>query len=84
MDAQHERASFLHHYRRCLGITAVRAQAQCLLARTGHLGQGAKDAADRRQIARNLAERSRGEMRAHWEAHVRGRRLHTVGGLHLH
>ena len=82
--SDHERASFLHHYRRHLGIRAVRAQAQCLLARTGHLEQGAKDTADRRQVARNLAERSRGEMRAHWEAHVRGRRLHRIGGLHLH
>ena len=36
--SDHERAMFLHGYRRRLSITAVRAQAQCLLARTGHLG----------------------------------------------
>ena len=57
--SNNDRAAILHQYRRRLSITAVRAQAQCLLSRTGHLGQGAKDAADRRQLARGLAERAR-------------------------
>ena len=79
-----ERASFLHSYRRHLSITAVRSQAQCLLARTGHLGQGAADAAARRKVVRETSDRNRKDMAAHFEAFVRGRRHHNIGGLHLH
>ena len=47
--SDNDRAAILHQYQRRLSITAVRAQAQCLLLRTGHLRQGAKDAANRRK-----------------------------------
>ena len=63
-----ERALFLHHIRRRLSITAVRAQAQCLLAKTGHLSQGAREAAGRRRVVREQAERAREDRAVHWEA----------------
>ena len=82
--SEHERAGILHYFRRRLSIAAVRAQAQCLLARTGHLGDGARQAAQRRKQVRQSAERNRVDMAAHYTAHVRGRGLHQFGGLHLH
>ena len=75
---------FLHGYRRRLSITAVRAQAQCLLSRTGHLGQAAREAANRRKVVREQVDRAKEDIAVHFEAHVRGRRLHHVGRLHLH
>ena len=74
----------LNLYKRRLSITAVRAQAQCLLARTGHLSQGARDAAGRRREVRVQVENEREDRAAHWEALVRGRRLHQRGRLHIH
>ena len=62
----------------------MRAQAQCLLARTGHLSQGAREAAVRRREVREQVEMARVDRAAHWEALVRGRRLHNVGRIHLH
>ena len=79
-----ERALILHQYRRRLSITAVRAQAQCLLARTGHLNQGARDAAGRRKEVREQVERGKLDRAAHYEAHIRGRRIFNRGRLHLH
>ena len=67
-----ERALFLHYYRRRLSITAVRAQAQCLLARTGHLSQGVVEAAGCQRVVREKVERRREERAIHWEAPVRG------------
>ena len=40
----------LSHYRRLLSTVAVRAQANCLITRMGHLGTTARDAAQRRNL----------------------------------
>ena len=69
---------------RRLSITAARAKAQCLLARTGHLGQAAREAAARRKVVREQVERGKEDRAIHYEAHVLGRRLRHAGRLHLH
>ena len=51
----------LGQQRRFFSCTFVRCQAACLLARMGHLGVGAREAAGRRRVARAQEERSRKE-----------------------
>ena len=41
----------LSHYRRLISTAAVCAHATCLLARLGHLGSAAREAADLRNVA---------------------------------
>ena len=57
-----------------LETTSVRSQGVCLLSRLGHLGAGARAAAQRRNLAMRQEELSRKEMRAYYQAYVRGRR----------
>ena len=45
------------------------------------MGEGSKDAATRRDIAKSMEERARQDMRAHWESSVRGRHITRVGHL---
>ena len=59
--------------RRTLSVSAVRAQAQCLLSRLGVLGQGPKMAAKRREWVQRQDRIQREERRAQWIANVRGR-----------
>ena len=63
----------LGQYRRRLSCLFVRSQASCLLARMGHLGEGAKECAARRRVAMAEEERVRKEAEAFFAAHVRGR-----------
>ena len=65
--------------RKFLSVAFVRAQNLCLLNRLGFLGEGAKAAAGRRDLAKSLEERRKRERVAHFEAHVRGRGLSRVG-----
>ena len=60
-------------YRRLLSCLFVRSQASCLLARMGHLGEGAKECAARRRVTMAEEERRRKEGEAFFAAHVRGR-----------
>ena len=62
----------------------MRAQAQCLLLRTGHLGQAAREAANRCRVVREQVDRAKEDIAVHFEAHVCGHRLRHVGRLHLH
>ena len=78
-----ETSQILQYYRRRLSICSVRAQASCLLARLGHFGHQASQAAKRQDKARGVEEASKQEMRSHWEASVRGRRISRVGFLHI-
>ena len=71
----------LSHYRRVLSTVAVRAQASCLLARLGHLGGGARDAANRRNLAVRREAALREEARSFFQAHVRGRGFHRYGDI---
>ena len=77
-----ETSSLLASYRRRLSVVAIRAQARCLLARVGHLGPAAEQAAQRRAKVRGNEDLQRREMQANFEAYVRGKKLHTRGNLH--
>ena len=59
----------------------MRAQAHCLVNRLGFIGEGAKAAAGRRDLARRLEEGRRRDRQAHFLAHVRGQGLSRVGQL---
>ena len=53
----------LGQYRRLLSCLFSRSQVSCLLARMGHLGEGAKECAAKRRVAMAEEERMReGEM----------------------
>ena len=79
---EHERGSVLAGIRRRLSVVSVRAQAQCLLARMGHLGTGAAQAAEHRSRVKGVAEAERRERIAYHEAYVRGKCAHITGNLH--
>ena len=65
-------SQIISQYRRLFSTTCVRAQALCLLARMGQLSPGAKDAAQRREIAVRLEENMRRERQGDWMANIRG------------
>ena len=71
----------LSHYRRVISTAAVRAQATRLLARLGHLGSAAQEAADRCNVAVRRESALREEARAFFQAHVRGRGFHRSGDI---
>ena len=72
----------LQQYRRRFSVCAIRSQAACLLSRLGHISEGARLAAQRRAHFMSKEEASRRELRSHFDAYVRGRRLHRAGLLH--
>ena len=76
-----EAGMILAQYRRVLACTFVRAQASCLLARLGHMDEGARQAATRRQVTLREEDLSRREAQAFFQANVRGRGP-RVGRLH--
>ena len=63
----------LGQHRRSLSVSFIRAQAACLVARMGHLGVGAREAAGRRKVAMEQERRLQKEEEAFFAAHVRGR-----------
>ena len=67
--------------RRCLSTAFIRAQGLCLLNRLCFLGKGAKEAAGRRNLAKQLEVRRRRELQAHFQAHIRGQGLSRVGQI---
>ena len=60
-------------YRRLQSCPFIRSQASCLLARLGHLMEGAKKCAARRMVTMAEGERMRKEGEALYSAHIRGR-----------
>ena len=68
-----ETGYILGQYRRVLSVTFVRCQAACLVARMGHLGEGANECAARRRVAMAEEERMRKEGEVFYAAHIRGR-----------
>ena len=76
-----EQGLLLHQLRRRLSVTIIRAQSACLLSRIGHFQPGAKEAAKRRAFAKQREEQLIQDQRAHFFAHVRGRRIHETGSL---
>ena len=67
--------------RRYLSTAFVRAQSLCLLNRLGNIGDGAKAAAGRRDLAKRLEEGRKRDRQAHFLAHVRGRGLSREGQI---
>ena len=84
MEGRHisasERGLLLHQMRRRLSVSIIRAQSSCLLSRLGHYSPGAKDAAKRRAISKQREESLSQDRRAHFLAHIRGRRIHEEAG----
>ena len=76
-----ERGLLLHQLRRRLSVSIIRAQSSCLLSRVGHFHPGAKEAAKRRAFAKQREEQLCQDRRAHFQAHIRGRRIHEIGSL---
>ena len=68
-----ELGEVISQMRRSLSLDFVRAQALCLVARLGQLGDGARAAANRRAQAAMEEEARQREQLAHYQAHVRGR-----------
>ena len=59
----------------------VRAQGLCLLNRLCFLGEGARAAAGRRDLAKRLEVSRRRDLMAHYQAHIRGQGLARVGHI---
>ena len=65
------------------GGLLMTAQSSCLLSRLHHTAPGAKEAAKRRAAAKGRESLAQMDQRAHFEAHVRGRRLRNIGVLRI-
>ena len=76
-----ETGVILGSYRRILSCRFVRSQENCLLARLGHMDQGAREAAGRRKERVREEEMSRKEAAAFYTAYVRGRGARMMGSL---
>ena len=81
--SESERGLLLHQIRRRLSVSIVTSQSSCLLSRLHHTAPGAKEAAKRRAAAKGRESLSQMDQRAHFEAHVRGRRLRNIGVLRI-
>jgi len=81
--SESERGLLLHQLRRRLSVSIITAQSCCLLSRLHHMAPGAREAAKRRAAAKEREGLAQLDRRAHFEAHVRGRRLHSVGVLRI-
>ena len=77
-----ESGVILSNYRRVLSCKFVRGQEECLLARLGHMDEGARGAATRRRERVRVEEMARVEAAAFHTAHVRGRGSRRMGALH--
>ena len=77
-----ESGVILCNYRRVLSCKFVRGQEECLLARLGHMDEGARGAATRRRERVRVEEMARVEAAAFHTAHVRGRGSRRMGALH--
>ena len=78
---EHELGLFISQNRKYLSTAFVRAQSLCLLNRLCFLGEVAKAAAGRRDLARRLEVGRKREREAHDQAHIRGRGLSRVGNI---
>ena len=67
--------------RKYLSTAFVRAQGLCLLNRLCFLGEGARAAAGRRDLAKRLEVSRRRDLMAHYQAHIRGQGLARVGHI---
>ena len=77
-----EQGLLLHHLRRRISVSIIRAQSRCLLSRLQHMAPAAKEAAKRRAFSKHRNEHEEKDRLYHFEALVKGRRLHDLGVLH--
>ena len=83
--SEHELGVVIGDIRRSQSLAFVRAQALCLRARLSQLGEGAREAAGRRQQALLEEERRSRDRVAHYQAHLRGRGVPWAGEIfHRH
>ena len=81
--SDNERGLILNQLRRRLSVSIIKAQSSCLLSRLNHMTPGAKEAAKRRAAAKQRDQLNSQDCRAHFEAHVRGRRLRNIGVIRI-
>ena len=62
-------------------MSIVTAQAHCLLTRLNHMAPAAKQAAKKRALNKRRQELEERDRLFHFEAFVKGRRLHDLGVL---
>ena len=67
--------------RKFLSTAFIKANSLCLINRLGYLGDGAKAAAGRRDLARRLEVSRKRDLNAHFQAHIRGQGLSRVGQI---
>ena len=77
------RSLVIQQTRRRFAVCAIRAQSACLLSRLGHFSEGARLGAQRRANFKSREEVTRQDLRSHFDAFVRGRRLKRAGLLHI-
>ena len=75
------KAGIISTYRRILSCTFIRSIEGCLLARMGHIDQGARGAASRRRVTEMEERRVRQEQAAYHAAYIRGRGGSSLGRL---
>jgi hypothetical protein len=81
--SDNERGLILNQLRRRLSVSIIKEQSSCLLSRLNHMTPGAKEAAKRRAAAKQRNELNSQDSRAHFEAHIRGRRLRDIGVIRI-
>ena len=74
-----ELGMYMSQIRKYLSTAFTKAQSICLINRLAHLGEGAKAAAARRDLAKRLEEGRRRDRQAHFLAHMRGKGLSREG-----
>ena len=77
--SDNELGQIITQIRKFLSTSFITAQSLCLINRLCFLGDGAKAAAGRRDMARREEESRRRDREAHYQAHIRGRGLARVG-----
>ena len=81
LGSDNELGVIIAQIRKYLSTAFVRAQGLCLLNRLCFLGEGAKAAAGRRDLARRLEVSRKRDLQAHFQAHIRGQGLSRVGQI---
>ena len=79
--SDNETGVILSSYRRILSCRFIRSQESCLLARLGHMDDGARQAAGRRRLRMREEEMARHEAAAYHTAYIRGRGVYRAGQL---
>ena len=62
-------------------MSIITAQARCLLSHLNHMAPAAKQAAKKRALNKRRQELEERDRLFHFEAFVKGRRLHDLGVL---